>query len=195
MVIDIYEDNRSVIFQTPIKDYEKVKNVVENLKYDFESNVFDDYAEIIIKMNEVVNMQKIRDIEKRYKIPFIRTEYDFSEYERRIYKKQAFNLLRRLNDEFNQSFNTIQSIIRFYVNHTLKEKGLEGIIKTTIYYSLMRLMMAEAKYINRLKMVDEFLENNFLHRFIAFYQSLSDVSKERYKSYSIESLETLGYII
>lgn len=195
MVIDIYEDNRSVIFQTPIKDYEKVKNVVENLKYDFESNVFDDYAEIIIKMNEVVNMQKIRDIEKRYKIPFIRTEYDFSEYERRIYKKQTFNLLRRLNDEFNQSFNTIQSIIRFYVNHTLKEKGLEGIIITPIYYSLMRLMMAEVKYINRLKMVDEFLENNFLHRFIAFYQSLSDVSKERYKSYTIESLETLGYII
>lgn len=195
MVINIYEDNRSVIYQTSIEDYHRVKKVIQNLNYTFESNVFHDYAEIIIKLTEDVSMSKLRDIEKRYEIQYIRCEYDFSEYERRIYKKQAFNLLRRINDEYQKSFKTIQSVIRFYVEKTLKDKGLEALIKTPIYHSLMRIMMSEVKYIRRIKIVDEFLENNFLHRFIHFYQSLNAVSQDRYQSYSIEALETLGYII
>lgn len=195
MIINLYEDNRAVIYQSSIEDYEKIKKIIKNLNYDFESREFHDYAEIIIRLTKDVSISKLRDIERRYKIQYLRLDYDFSEYERKFYKYQVFNLLRRINEDFHQSFKTIQSSIRFYVNKTLKEKGLEDVVNSDIYHSLMRIMMSEVKYVNRPKLIDEFLENNFLHRYIHFYQSLNDISKERYKSYSIESLETLGYII
>lgn len=188
--------NRKLIYQSNDEKMEKIVQELKEKEVVFTFNDYTTFKEIWIDTYQKNQRIFLERLQKKYDFSFETLDYGFNEIENNLDGYYQDGVIEAINQKYETEFKDMQEAIKYYVDDELKQASINESFKDTeLYYSLLRIVMAENLKRSKIHSGKDFLEQAIVQPFIKFYNPLSQAEKERFHHYTIQMLENLGYII